>query len=86
MSRQQTFLAKCQECGEVVHDQVDYTPDSHSFYFCEECTDKLESRAHFQDELAEIRQSKVATGESETEGYTWLQMRQPQGKIVKVEE
>ena len=86
MSRQQTFLAKCQECGEVVHDQVDYTPDSHSFYFCEDCTDKLEARADFVNELAEIRSRNVATGESETEGYTWLQVRQPEGRLVKHKE
>ena len=86
MSRQQTFLAKCQECGEVVHDQVDYTPDSHSFYFCEDCTDKLESRAHFQDELAEMRMSKCAEGSRYSEGYTWSQVKQPEGKIVKHQE
>ena len=82
---QQTFLVKCQECGDVVHDQVDDLPDSHSFYFCDDCTDKLESRAHFVNELAEIRQRKVAENDSATDGYTWRQVRQPQERNVNHE-
>ena len=86
MSQQQVFLVKCQECGEVVLDNVDYTPDSHSFYFCEDCTDKLESRAHFANELAEIKQRTCAEGSRYSEGYTWSQVKQPDGRLVKHEE
>ena len=75
---QQVFLSDCRECGRCA--QVNASN------LCEDCTDKLEARAHFVNELAEIRQRKIATGESETEGYTWRQMRQPSGKIVKHEE
>ena len=82
---QQTFMVTCQECGELILDFVDYTPNSHSFYFCEDCTDKLESRAHFVNELAEIRQRKIAENDSATDGYTWRQVRQPQGRVINNE-
>ena len=46
----------------------------------EEEVERLEARADFLDELAEIRNRNVAS--NCTEGYTWERVKQPKERII----
>ena len=69
---QQNFLNQCQECGQ--NDVVSYESAHH---ICSDCIERLEAKADFFNELAEIQMSRIAENDSASEGYTWRQVRQP---------
>ena len=69
---QQNFLNQCQECGQ--NDVVSYESAHH---ICSDCIERLEAKADFLNDLAEIRMSRIAENDSASEGYTWRQVRQP---------